>query len=373
MNTSKHIINILLFVFVLISNPLIAQLQIEWQQCYCSTDADIARDISPTSGGYLVIGYQSGGDGQVNCSEEPSIWLLKIGYDGHLIWQKCLTGAGAYKLQKSMLKESEYYYIGGAYSEPYPDAYNLRIGKIDSTGDYFWKNTFGCELGVSQYGFNGISTTDGGFIACCHIMSQGGDITNYYGSYDGWLIKVDSLGNKEWDFTMGTENHAEYLDGVIQCNDNGYLALLSGAPDGTTGNINCSTNDPQDFNAIIYKIDSTGNPEWHKCYGGSEGEGVIVASCLLDGYLILGYTKSNDGDLTGAGWHGHYDIWLMRTNLYGDVVWQKCYGGTNHDFPKEIFQTSDGGFFIIGETKSNNGDVAGNPSYTDRYSVWILK
>jgi len=124
---------------------------------------------------------------------------------------------------------------------------------------------------------------------------------------------------------------------------------------------------------VVFKVDSTGYPEWHKCYGGSQDEAFINAISLNDGYLICGGTLSNDGDLTGSGWHGEADIWLMRTDLIGNVSWQQCYGGSKWDWPRKLFQTSDGGFIIFGYTESNDGDVYGNPSYSDRPSIWIFK
>ncbi len=347
-------------------------MQIDWQQCFCSMDADIAYDITLTEGGYLVVGMEQGGDGQVTCSDDGGTWLLKIDNTGNLIWQKCYYEIGGYRMEKAI--GSPYYFLtGGTVSEPYPNVYSMWVGKMDSTGVFIWERTLGNENGISNYNHYGVSTNDGGFVAIADIFSQGGDITNWYGGYDGWIVKLDSLGNKEWDFTIGSSNF-ERIIGIVQTNDNGYLAGLSGYPDGSTGNINCTTFTSGFADAIIYKLDSLGNPEWHKCYGGSNEDGVIRILSLEDGYLIGAYGKSGDGDLTGSGWHGGFDIWLIRTDLVGNIIWQKCYGGSDTESLEKIFQTSDGGFMVFGNTHSFDGDVVGNHSNSSaKSSIWIFK
>jgi hypothetical protein len=360
------------FLFLLMfSQSLFGQLQINWQQCFCSMDHDYAYDIAQTDGGYLVVGMQEGGDGQVTCTEEPGIWLLKINHTGNLIWEKCYEHAAAYRMTQAF-GNSYYYLMGATISEPYPDVPNLWISKMDSTGSFIWERTLGNNTGISDYNFYSTSTKDGGVIASVDIFSQGGDITNWYGGYDGWIIKLNSLGNTEWDFTIGSAN-TEWIIGISQTKDNGYIAAAAGSPDGTTGNIPCTSFTPGFSDAIIYKLDSLGNPEWHRCYGGSYNDVAISIFSLDDGYLIAGGGESADGDLTGSGWHGGHDVWLIRTDLSGDIIWQKCYGGSNDDDPVRIFQTSDDGFMVFGNTKSLDGDVVGNPSLGSEPSIWVFK
>jgi hypothetical protein len=364
----------LICAFLLLSHGISAQLGIDWQQCYCSMDLDKAYGVAKIDGGYLVAGTILGGGGQVTCTNKGAAWLLRIDEEGRLIWQKCFEHAGTVGIKK--IGESQnYYLIGQALLEPYPEKFNLWFAKIDSSGTIIWETVKGTEYGLGPYGGASglVSTTDGGVIGTRIINRKGGDITNWYGSFDGWIIKLDSLGNKQWDLTIGTEN-SEFIDGIIQTNDNGYLALLSGAPDGITGNISCQTNDALDFDAIIYKIDSVGNPQWHKCYGGSDSDVATRAINMVDGFLIGGDTWSWDGDLEGSGQHGGGDIWLLRTGLLGQVIWEKCYGGSKNDALTEILQTSDGGFMVFGNTHSFDGDVVGNPSNSSAVpSIWVFK
>jgi len=220
MATIKKIMKKFTQIFIIIFLPLsfYAQLQIDWQQCYCSTDDDIPHGICETNGGFLVIGFQDGDDGQVTCTNGGATWLIKIDYNGNLIWQECYTDIGGMNLSESLTDSGKYFVCGGCGLDPYPDVRSLGIGIIDSTGVFLWKKAYGNENGITGYGEFGSPTNDGGFIGATDIFSQGGDISNWYGSLDGWMVKVDSTGNKEWDFTVGSSNQ-DGIYGIIQTND----------------------------------------------------------------------------------------------------------------------------------------------------------
>ena len=73
------------------------------------------------------------------------------------------------------------------------------------------------------------------------------------------------------------------------------------------------------------------------------------------GYIVSGYSSSNDGDLTLN--HGDYDCWVVKLNSIGSMEWQKSFGGTGIDVANSILQSSDSGFIIAGFVLSNDGDV----------------
>ncbi|MDR2528369.1 MAG: putative Ig domain-containing protein, partial [Synergistaceae bacterium] len=86
------------------------------------------------------------------------------------------------------------------------------------------------------------------------------------------------------------------------------------------------------------------------------------------GYIVAGETYSNDGDVTGN--QGHHDVWVVKLNTSGDIEWQKCLGGSNGDNANSIQQTSDGGYIVAGSTNSTDGDMAGNQGNA---SAWVAK
>jgi hypothetical protein len=359
-----------LFLFFFVSH---GQFQIDWQQCYGSMDRDIAYDIAQIDDGYLVTGAVFSGGGQVTCTEDEAGWLIKIDNSGNLLWQKCFIRKGAYRMVRA-IGGPYFYLIGGSNNEPYPDDYNLWVAKIDTLGNIIWERTLGNNIGILGGDQYGEATADGGVIATAQIDSEGGDITNWHGGYDGWVIKLDSAGNTQWDQSIGSSEF-EFINGIIQTSDGGYLAGLYGTPNGIGGNVNCIVySAPGGADAIVFKMDSVGNPEWHQCYGGSGPEAVNKLLEVENGYLIAGIGGSNEGDLVGSGWHGDHDVWLIKIDYTGTILWQKCYGGSNGESPKRIFQCSDGGFIVFSNTHSFNGDVIGNPSNSPEHpSIWIFK
>lgn len=346
---------------------------INWQQCFGGMNVDCAYDIAQTEDGYLVVGDTQSNDGLVACNTNGgrALWLLEINNSGSLIWQRCFENDYASRIVK-VIGNADYYLVGGTYAEPYPDTYNLWVSRIDSMGNIIWERTLGNTIGIA-YEQYGEATNDGGVIAAAQIVSQGGDITNWYGGYDGWIIKLDSTGNTEWDFSLGSSQF-EFINCIIQSSDNGYLAGLYGTPNGIGGNVDCDIQSFANPDAILFKLDADGNPEWHRCFGGSGHDGVVRLLETANGYMVAAYGGSNDGDLIGSGWHGDGDVWLVQTDFSGNIIWQKCYGGSGYDSPKKVFQTSDGGFMVFANTTSFDGDVVGNPSgYYTNSSIWVFK
>ncbi|MFA5620118.1 MAG: T9SS type A sorting domain-containing protein [Weeksellaceae bacterium] len=86
------------------------------------------------------------------------------------------------------------------------------------------------------------------------------------------------------------------------------------------------------------------------------------------GYIVAGYSDSNDGDVTGN--HGWLDYWVVKLDSTGNIQWQKSLGGSNNDFAYSIQQTTDGGYVVAGYSDSNDGDVSGNHGNSD---YWIVK
>jgi hypothetical protein len=357
------------------------QFNIDWQQSYGSMAPDVAYDIVQTNGGYLVIGAAYSGGGQVICTEDAALWLIKIDNTGTLEWQKCMERRGANRIVKAI--GSPYYYIIGGVSnaEPYPNSNNLWVAKIDSLGNIIWERALGNTIGVLGGDEYGEATDDGGVIASGQIDSQGGDITHWWGGYDGWVIKLDSLGNTQWDTSLGSPNF-EFINGIIQTSDGGYLAGLYGAPNGAPGTIDCGVASPSNSEAIVVKLNADGEVKWHQCYGGSKGDGVVRLLEVADGYIVAGWGRSDDGDLQGGGYHFGWDhlgnptsdVWLIKIDFEGNIIWQKCYGGTKPESPRRLFRTADDGIVVFVETDSYDCDVVGNPANTnDNPCVWVFK
>ena len=114
---------------------------------------------------------------------------------------------------------------------------------------------------------------------------------------------------------------------------------------------------------------------WDKSYGGSGTDKALGLAKTTDGgYIMAGFTESNDGNVIGN--HGGRDVWVVKTNNEGVLQWSKCYGGSRSETAYAIRQTSDGGYIFVGNTNSTNGDVANIHSDGSDYpasDVWVVK
>src|SRR5215469_14860647 len=109
---------------------------------------------------------------------------------------------------------------------------------------------------------------------------------------------------------------------------------------------------------------------WQKMYGGSADEendykGTTIALSSDGGYFFIANTKSNDGDVSGN--HGKFDVWVVKIDASGNIKWQSCIGGNEDDDGMFVLATSDAGCLVGGETPYNNGDSKGNHGNSDGF------
>jgi len=99
--------------------------------------------------------------------------------------------------------------------------------------------------------------------------------------------------------------------------------------------------------------------EWEHNYGGSLRDWARSIRQTTDGgYIVAGYSESTDGDITAN--NGGWDFWILKLDEFGELEWERSYGGSNNDQASEIWQTSDGGYIVAGASTSSDGDVTGN-------------
>jgi gliding motility-associated-like protein len=117
----------------------------------------------------------------------------------------------------------------------------------------------------------------------------------------------------------------------------------------------------------VLKLDKCGSVQWEKSLGGTGYESARDIEQTADGgYIVLGETNSTDGDVP-SGYGGTKDIWLLKFTAAGTVQWQKRIGGTGLDIGNHITIASDGGYLIAASSSSNDGDIHANHGigYTD--------
>ena len=202
---------------------------------------------------------------------------------------------------------------------------DLFIIKTDMNGDTMWTKHF---IGANEdWGRSVQQSTDGGYII------TGGTYTFGAGYRDVYLIKLDSNGNTMWINTFGgTGGDAGYS--VHQTMDGGFIIV------GNTDMLGAGNPD-----VYLIKTDINGNSVWTKTFGGTNTDaGNSVQQTMDSCYIITGTTLS-----FGAG---GIDVYLIKTDANGDLLWTKTFGGSGNDWGNSVHQTIDGGFIVTGWTNS---------------------
>ncbi len=390
-NTKEYLFLLLFYLFA--TGGFAQTFTEKWAICLGGTEWDEAEGIMQADSSYWIIGTTESNDGDVTGFHggEADLWLVNVNNEGNLINEKTLGGS-EYEFSYTDIKklnDTVFYIVGGTnssngdvQSNQWPTSIgNLWIIKTDNHGQIIWERVSGGQMGSDERDF--IITNDGGVLAMAYTDAEDGDITDHHGWYDLWLIKLSNSGQKQWTLSLGGSG-LEDGGGVIQTADGGFLIV--GDTDGSSGgnyDSTCNFHNPGGgfVDAWVVKLDTAHNIEWQQCYGGSYHDGSTNVIELPDGYVVLGHTTSNDGDVTGhhgaTGNYGKEDIWVFKIDKTGNLLWQKCLGGSYNDYARNIFTTTDGGFMIVGRTRSNDGDVVGyhglggQPGYT--YDIWFAK
>ena len=115
---------------------------------------------------------------------------------------------------------------------------------------------------------------------------------------------------------------------------------------------------------------SEGTLELVQTFGGSKNDvAKSVISTVDDGFAVLGYTQSLDGDITDKATE-NYDFWMLKFDSEAQLEWNKTYGGSGDDRGSSLIETSDGGYALLGYSDSSDGDVSFNNGNRD---FWLVK
>ncbi len=288
---------------------------IQWETTYGWPDTGYSYFVQQTNdGGYIATGviYTTGGT-------NAEVFLVKTDANGNSQWTQTY-GTPGYDIGYCVQQTTDGgYIIAGMYS-----GHSLWLIKTDANGIQQWNNFFSSLMLDTAYSV--VQTTDGGYAIV-------GGYTYAPGPPDMWIIKTDSNGNKQWERKVGGGS-AEYGHCIRQTTDGGYIIV------GYTDSFGAGQED-----AELVKLDNGGNILWIKYYGGNNDDrGNSVRQTSDGGYIISGYTKS-----FGAG---QSDVYLIKTDGSGNLLWSQTYGGTNDDQGNSVRQTSDGGYIICGTTQS---------------------
>jgi hypothetical protein len=333
---------------------------IEWQQVYGGTDWEALSGIIQTSdGGYAVIGMAQSSDGDIiNPKGLSDLWVLKLTPTGSIEWQKTLGGSSGDNLSTSTIiqvRDGGFIVGGTTYSTNGDVSFNHGAGdawvvKLTPAGTIVWEKTFGGSGYESLTSI--VETKDSNYVFAGTATSNNGDVSGTHGNIDIWVAKINKTGTLQWQKAIGGSN-GEYSAKIIQANDGGYTIV--GNTGSTDGDV---TYNRGQGDLWVVKLNSTGNLDWQKTYGGSNADyGFWITQQADNTYVISGSTESLDGDVASFH-HGARDVWILQISPSGKLQWQQTYGGSQSEDGASIFPTPSG-YAFIATTNSNDKDVSG--------------
>ena len=177
------------------------------------------------------------------------------------------------------------------------------------------------------------------------------------GGNDYWLVKMDSFGNMQWNKTYGGTSSDQCYN-VYQTVDGGYLMI------GFTASFGAGARD-----GWLVKTDAAGNMQWNRTYGTTTQDLLFSLVVTSDGgYLLKGTTG---GPINNTGW-------LIKTDAAGNMQWNKTVTTPYGNWLYTAIQTSDGGYAFAAANSTATGtqisdailiktDSSGNITWTQKY------
>ncbi len=226
--------------------------------------------------------------------------------------------------------------IGSAYDFGFPNV-DMHLFHLNQEGSIEWEQFYGTQY--QDMGFGLTRTSDGGFALLGYTNSQidGGDF---------YLVRTDASGNLLWEKTFGPD-YVDYGFCIIE-NQAGEL-IMAGTENGFFNPTQTDFKTPHS-DILIIKTDATGKQIWYKKIGGSDHEWARdIIEAPDGGYYICGSTQSYGS--------GNFDIFLARINENGDLIWLRTFGGDHYDYGEKLALTNDGHIYISGTTASYTNDL----------------
>lgn len=307
-----------LFIVCHLQHLVLAQPNI--QKAYGGTGWEDCTSIQQTNdSGYIMTGvtYSFGQGG-------ADVYVIKADSIGILQWSRTYGGTGGDEGHYIIQTNDGGYLIAGE-TMSFGNGGDMMLIKIDNNGSIQWSKTYGHNI-ASDYAYCVKQTMDGGYVV---TGSTGANVKLY-------LLKVDQNGVEQWSKVIGGSSNDRGYN-VQQTDDGGYIIA------GDTRNCGAGLSD-----FYLVKTTATGNIEWTKSYGGNQTDKAhCVKPTSEGGYIVVGYTQS-----FGAG---SDDVYLIRTDSIGNMIWSKTFGSNGADQGYAVYETNDNGFVIGGYTAMGTG------------------
>jgi hypothetical protein len=317
----------------------------QWVKSYGGSLFEEGLSIRATNdGGHIVAGRAfSPNDGDLSGHHGDSDgWLFKISATGVLEWQRCVGGSGSDDLDiAEQTHDGGYIAVGSAGSADGDVIRGIDTGgtwvvRMDSVRNIIWQRHIG-SVGSHQHYYLK-QTSDEGYLLAYNSSVLGGG---------GCIAKLDSVGNVTAEKCYGQGTRFDYSALLFkETLDSGVIMALTDS---------------------LVKFDAYGNFEWERRklpLPFADKQSVRLTDILDNGgFTVAGYDSS-----VASG-----DAWVARLDDHWDIKWEKLMGGSNRDGASMMQRTADDGYMMVGYSYSNDGDVTGHHGNNTTSDIWVVK
>lgn len=328
--------------------------------------------IIPTGDGYRRVAFNEIGEALllgVASDEEDGLVqnvgvsiLLFASQEGEEVRNSAiLSGDGLDKLEQAVATEGGWMAAGSTSSSDlgigwHPGNYDNKEGKtdgwvvrLDENGEMVWSRSYG---GSDWDSFNAICEAhDGGWIVVGNTYSSDGDVVGWHDSGelftqpDAWVLHIDAEGEILWQKTLGGSGYDELLS--VKAVPDGYLAV--GATDSQDGDVGETHGDRDGW---VVLLDTEGSLLRSVCYGGESDDSFAVISDGPEGWLAAGRSWSFE-----LGESRRDNGWAVRLDAQGDMLWETRFGGDEgFEYSRYVSFATD--FWVVaGYTPNEEKDI----------------
>ena len=336
---------------------------VAWGKTYGGSRDDRGQSLVQTAdGGYALTGYamSSDGDGSINNGFHDN-WVVKVDAQGEIQWEKSFGFSGhdhSYDIIETNdggLFFSGFLDITSAQADGYADKGGSSttahgVGefwgtKLDAQGNIEWRKYFGGTNNDRSHSV--VQSEDGGFVLSGFTESDDFDIKASRGSYDFWVLKINSEGDLLWERSFGGSGIDIAYD-MTKTDDNAYVVVGNTFSD----DLDISKNNGES-DVWMIKVNDNGDLIWERNFGGAAFDAAQSVSLSADGgFIVSGNSKSLTMDLNANA--GENDIWLIKTDAQGNMLYNKTFGGVGLDYAFDALENDDNSILLVGETESTD-------------------
>lgn len=303
----------------------------QWQLTLGGPSQDMVKSVVQTKdGGYIIGGSSSSPLSAKLLEQKPDLngkseasqggldfWVIRLDDKGKILWQRSMGGEYADMLESIALTEDGGCIVGGYSNSP---------ASLHKSRDSF-------------------------------------------GEGDYWIVKLDRDGKTQWEYTLGGALD-DHLSTIIQTKDNGYLLAGSSASE-PSGSKRTSNKKGTDF--WVIKLDAMGQLDWEQTYDTGKVDMLTSLVENPDGtYLLGGYAQSEVITQPGKKDKKEINDYIaLKISAQGDELWREIVGSNGEDHLRKVIQTRDGSYILAGT--SNGAISRNKNSGHGENDFWVIK